>query len=440
VLDTLGQLVNKSLVVVQQHGDESRYRLLETIRQYGRDKLAAAGESAAVHERHARYYVRLAAEYEPHYFGPDLAQWLGKFEPDAGNFGAAHEWLLECDPLSALRLASATAFALQRLGRFIECEQHLSDASARVRQLPPPEPVERRAALALGLAYLSMNLIARGETQRGRDTAREAAEMARAIDERKILAFALGCLSICDMLLGDYDRGEVEAREAAELSRAVGLSRDAGSFWGMTGALSAQAAARAMRGDDPAAAALSREAMRSAEAWDSPWAMGMTAMSAARVADMAGDLPAARALIERAKGDLDRAGDVHFSHVMTANLGHYLRRAGQRAEARAMYRQSLKWFQEFGNRGAVAHHFECFGMLALDEGVPERAARLFGAADHLRAQVHASLTAFERAEYDAAQARLHAALEPEALERAWNEGRALGMEQAVALALKDSDD
>jgi tetratricopeptide (TPR) repeat protein len=165
--------------------------------------------------------------------------------------------------------------------------------------------------------------------------------------------------------------------------------------------------------------------------------LGVTAINAARVAGMAGDFSAARALIERAKGDFDRAGDVNFSHAMTANLGHYLRRAGQRTKAQAMYRQSLTWFQEFGNRGAVAHHFECFAMLALDEGVPERAARLFGAAEDLRAQAHASLTAFERAEYEAALARLRAALEPEALERAWAEGRALTLDQAIALALSD---
>jgi non-specific serine/threonine protein kinase len=107
VLDLLTQLVKKSLVVAEEREDqaETRFRLLETIRQYGNEKLAAAGESTAVHERHAHYYARLAAEHEPHYYGPELALWLRKFEMDAGNVGAAHEWLLESDPLKALQLA-----------------------------------------------------------------------------------------------------------------------------------------------------------------------------------------------------------------------------------------------------------------------------------------------------------------------------------------------
>ena len=74
------------------------------------------------------------------------------------------------------------------------------------------------------------------------------------------------------------------------------------------------------------------------------------------------------------------------------------------------------------------------------DGERERATRLFGAAEHLRAQADAPMMNDERAEYDAAQARLRTSMEPAALERTWGEGRALSMEQAIALALKDSDD
>jgi predicted ATPase/class 3 adenylate cyclase len=440
VLDTLGQLVNKSLVVVQQQADESRYRLLETIRQYAHEKLAAAGESTAFHERHARYYARLAAEYEPHYYGPELALWLRKFEMDAGNFGAADEWLLESDPLNALRLAIATSFVLQRGGRYIQCERQLSDAIERVRALAAPDGLALRTALAEGLTALGSSLIARGENRRAREAAREAAELAQAIEDRTILAHALGAQAICDMLDADYEHAEAEAHEALAIVRDTGQSLSFRRLWGITAVMSALASVHMMRGDDPAAAvAQSREAMRVAEAGGNPWALGMTAMNAARVAGFAGDFKQARALIERAKAELERAGDVHFAHLMIAELGHYLRRDGLRAEARAMYRQSLRWVQEFGNRGAVAHQLECFAMLALDDGAPGQAARLFGAAQQLREQASAPPTAFERTEYDAAQARLRAALKAEALERARAEGQALTMEQAVALALEQPD-
>jgi hypothetical protein len=107
-----------------------------------------------------------------------------------------------------------------------------------------------------------------------------------------------------------------------------------------------------------------------------------------------------------------------------------------REEALAAYRQSIRWFQESGNRGGLAHQLECFGMLALDDRQLERAARLFGAAEFLRDQAEAPRVNYERGEYDAAQARLRSAMDPAALERAWNEGAGLSLERAVAFALE----
>jgi hypothetical protein len=79
-------------------------------------------------------------------------------------------------------------------------------------------------------------------------------------------------------------------------------------------------------------------------------------------------------------------------------------------------------------------------MLALADGAPQTAARLFGAAENLRAQADAPMVNDEHADYDAAQARLRAALEPATLECTWTEGRALNIEQAIALALEEAHD
>ncbi|MBI5879293.1 MAG: adenylate/guanylate cyclase domain-containing protein [Chloroflexi bacterium] len=436
VLEILGQLVNKSLVGVQQDGEQSRYRLLETVRQYARDKLLTADESVAVHERHARYFTQLAAEYETHLFAPDMVAWVARFDVDAGNFGAAYDWLAESDPLSALRLANSINFAFQRNSRMAECDRRVSDAIARVRRLPPPETAERREALAAGLANLSTTCMAMGNMPRGRVLVREAVALARELGNAGLLSYALGNLAVYDGIGGDAATSEAEAREAYEISRDESTPR----FWMGRGAvaisLSMQALAIAMRGDDRAKAiALAEEAMRVAHGFGNPWTHGMAAMNAARVASILGDLQVAQTWIEQSLADFSQAGDRGFSHSMVAELGHVLRKQGLRAEARAAYRDSIHWFHEVGNQGGIAHQLECLAMLVLDDGEAERAARLFGAAQAMRDRANASMWAHERGDYDAAQDRLRAALEPAALERAWSEGAKLAVKQAIELAV-----
>ena len=93
VLDTLGQLVNKSLVVVRQHGDESRYHLLETIRQYGRDKLTAAGESARLStSAHARAWLAPGGGARPPRRPTGAAAVFARHGAEVGPSAAPNAW------------------------------------------------------------------------------------------------------------------------------------------------------------------------------------------------------------------------------------------------------------------------------------------------------------------------------------------------------------
>ena len=108
VLDALGRLVDKSLVVVDDHGGEARYRLLETVRQYADVRLHAAGETAATRDRHLNCFLALAEEAEPELERADQDAWLGRLETEHDNLRAALEWgLSAADPERGLRLAAA---------------------------------------------------------------------------------------------------------------------------------------------------------------------------------------------------------------------------------------------------------------------------------------------------------------------------------------------
>jgi predicted ATPase/class 3 adenylate cyclase len=108
ILDLLTSLVNKSLVSVQRkQGIEARYRLLETVRQYAREKLVDAGEMAELRVRHLNYFIALAEQAQPAFRSPEIAHWLERLLFNLDNIRSALEWGLETDPPAALLLASA---------------------------------------------------------------------------------------------------------------------------------------------------------------------------------------------------------------------------------------------------------------------------------------------------------------------------------------------
>src|SRR5207253_2107989 len=91
VLDLLTALVDKSLVVYEEQEEEGRYRLLETIRQYARERLEERGETGRWRSRHRDFFLALAEEAEPKLSGPEQAVWLARLETEYENLRSALE-------------------------------------------------------------------------------------------------------------------------------------------------------------------------------------------------------------------------------------------------------------------------------------------------------------------------------------------------------------
>lgn len=121
-LDLLSHLVDKSLVVVDELAEapETRYRLLETIRQYARDKLLESGEAPMVRDRHLRHYLLVAEVAEPKLEGPEMLPALNQLEAELDNIRAALEWTLDRSPQAAVQLAARLTFFWQRRGHVPE--------------------------------------------------------------------------------------------------------------------------------------------------------------------------------------------------------------------------------------------------------------------------------------------------------------------------------
>ncbi|WP_433186577.1 BTAD domain-containing putative transcriptional regulator [Actinoallomurus sp. CA-150999] len=132
VLDLLVRLVDRSLVVMTEHGDDGpRYRLLESVAAYCADRLEEAGEHEPVRRRHRRYYTALAERAEPHLYGHDQARWLSVLDTEAANLRTAlDDAVANGDAESALRLVNAQAWSWFLRGRLAEARRSLEAALA----------------------------------------------------------------------------------------------------------------------------------------------------------------------------------------------------------------------------------------------------------------------------------------------------------------------
>ena len=216
VLDNLAQLVDKSLVVMEEAGTIVRYRLLETIRQFGADRLLDAGEAPSVRTRHLDFHLRLSEAAEPRVEAAD-PRVLDDLEAGLDNLRAAHYWALQTDPDSALRLAAALPLFWYQRGHYREGRQRLNEALDATPEAVP----DLRARALWGLGHLTFYA---GDYLEAFGAAEQALACAERSGEPKARARVFGLLSWMEIFV---DPAGVRAR----LDDGVRLARQAGDQW-----------------------------------------------------------------------------------------------------------------------------------------------------------------------------------------------------------------
>jgi predicted ATPase/DNA-binding SARP family transcriptional activator len=436
-LDLLDSLVDRSLVLVDEAGagapegvgpvrgrfdtagvsgggrspgEGLRYRLLETVREYALEKLAASGELAAVRRRHQAWYLALAERAYAAIDGPEEPEWLTRLEAELDNLRAALAWCQaananpesECAALlvapllppaaeAGLRLASALWWFWYRRGNLAEGQQWLEAALARGGDLPP----SLRAPALLHATYLAN---ARGE----RET---AASLQRATHQEYEKALALA-------------RANADQRAIADATLALSyMVRDT---------LDVEGALR-----------YAGEARQQMEALGDRGGLSRTLAVMAGLALARGDRQSARTLLEELLAICRELGDSgHLVHALGA-MGHLERDEGEYARARAFYGESLVLRRDLGHQFAVAQSLEDFAVLAGQQRQVERAIRLLGAAEAFCETLDARPPVAVVSDYRRTVADARTALGEPAFAAAWAEGRALSLDQAIEYALGD---
>jgi len=150
---------------------------------------------------------------------------------------------------------------------------------------------------------------------------------------------------------------------------------------------------------------------------------------------MRGNYDSARKIFEQGREAFSQIHSKYFVMVMSSEQGHVERQKGNVTQARLIYRETIKGWQDLGNRAAIAHQLECFGFLAVAEEEPQAAVKLFGAAEALRDKIQAPMTDYERVEYDQAGVHVRSLLPEPEFSSLWVEGQSMTMEQAIEFAL-----
>jgi predicted ATPase/class 3 adenylate cyclase len=429
VLDGLQRLVDRSLVIVDR-GPTTRYRMLETIRQYAREKLIAATEVDAVAARHLAAYEALAIAAEPHLRGPAMIDWLDRMDADAENLGVALEWALEGEPWEAVRLATALlAYWTVRVAS-ADSDARLETAIeiARERVLRNPAATADEQSLAARLMGEAARIAAMGgRAQQGLGWATDAVTLARASGDPAAMLQAAGGMAVSSVFTGGTDIQRW-------FDEGLTLGAETGTWWMLAMAAGFSGATLA-RTDLAAGEALVLQAEDAARRSGSPYIMGAVGDAHGRLLSATGRTDEAVERFRMAIARFAEVGDERMTLAVRSDLGHALRRGDRATEAMATYRETIGGWVHFGHRGAVASQLENIAYLAVEAGAFDCAARLLGAAEAMREAAASPRAVDEEPEQEAYAARARAGLESAAFAAAWAAGRALTLPQAVAFAI-----
>ncbi|WP_432151816.1 BTAD domain-containing putative transcriptional regulator [Streptomyces sp. bgisy029] len=365
VLDLLARLVDRSLVVMADSGDEPRYRLLESVAQYGLARLDEAGESDEVHRRHRWYYTELAERTALTIHGPDQRRRLRALDAETANIrrvledAARHGGAEE-----ALRLVNALTWYWFLRGRLREAGRSL-EAALAVAWPGGTDSGQDPAAASLraqARAWRAGFAVLVGEGTERMAYRRVAEELSRDITDRRERARAQWFFGFALFGVGDQATSEELIEEALEGFQALGET------WGTAAALSVRANQAHVRGDLDR---LARDGHRSAELFTEladGWGQLQTVEPLASLAEMAGDYERAAQLHQEGLRMAEDLGLWPEAADRLTGLGSTAMLTGDHEKARDYHQRAMRLAAEHSFKPGEIHAEIGLGLGARREG------------------------------------------------------------------------
>ncbi len=393
VLELITSLVDKSLLVAKEQADgESRFRMLEVVREYALNHLEVSDEAEAMRHNHATYFLALAEEAEPHLQGAQLAKWLNCLEEEHDNLREALRWSLAYNAVTAARLAAAIRY-------FWVFQGYLTEGfkwSEEILKLGDGVPTAARWKI---LSMAGNMARYQGDYETARRMYEEGLTQGLAADD--LPQISLSCRGLGGLALeqGDY----TTARRFSE--EALSIARKSNDKYGIARSLSMLGDLARTVGDDERARPLFEEALTICRQLDNKYAIGniLTNLAAA----------------EYGLGDYTAANS-HFAEALTMS---------QKLGGKIL-----------GDKISISYILDGFAALAVQRGESEMAARLAGATEQLRESINYNIEPAERRFRAVYLAELKTKMDAAAFAKLYEQGHKMKLEEVVALCLEKTGD
>ena len=389
VLGLLASLVKKSLVNIEELHGITRYRVLETIRQYTVEKLAESGDSMTMYDRHLDYFLKLGESLTLP--SGEETMWLDQVESERENFRAALTWSLEpggeesnesIKAEKGLRLAIGLALLWESLGYLREGIDWLT----RLFMVTHSAPAHQRARGFYLAGFITRDL---GEFERAKGFAKQSLMLGHELEQGTVIASALKLLGIIALSQGQREEAATRLEEGVKIFRELGEERG----------------------------------------------LATTLIWLADVHLLQGDVERAIVCFEESKVLFHRIGEQWGVAQSLAGLGEVARREGDLRRATNLLKESLSFTQI---KSHIPDQLETIARIALAQQLHERVARLCGAAEAGRETYHMPLLPIDQANFDSLVTAACTALGEEAFATAYEEGKKMTLDEALVYALEDS--
>jgi predicted ATPase/DNA-binding winged helix-turn-helix (wHTH) protein len=387
--DTLGlltSLADKNLVTTEEHGGATRYRMLETVRQYALDRLRETGEELTWRNRHFAWVLALAEESFQPLSGREQREWLDRIAREINNFRAALGWATEQKLSAAFRIVPENYRSWVRRVHVAEAREWFSRL---LDAIPSDQAKLDRARVLRALGQLAVR---QSDLDGAERLYRESLALFREFDDARGSVYVQTNLALLEIARGQYADAEPLLENCADLARALGET----------------------------------------------FLVAVNLGNLAIVVHSRDDRDRAAWLFEESLTLAREVGDLFLESHILGYKGRAEHSDGDLVSAEASFVASLAIARELADPFATMWALERFAELAAAKHAQKRAATILGAAARLREEIGLSIPLHEeREEHERVAAAARAALGDAAFEQAWREGGAMELEDAPRYALND---
>ena len=460
VLDLLMQLVNKSLVTMDIDDEtEPRYRLLETVRQYAREKLLENDQAVEqTRDRHLAYFLNVAQQAEADLTGPRVAECLYQLEIELDNLRAALEWALNRNIHAGLQLVSDLFWFWDESGRLRDglywLEQFLAKPEGREPTLLRARALSIQGTLAgsrtslqesqaiyrtiddkLGLAFSLLylgRLIFQEDNQQAKQLITESLSLYRALGNKPGMSEALNHLGVLASDMKDYEQAHLYLEEGLTICREIKYVAC------MTRTLADLGLLAIKEENYPLARRWLEESISNQNNIGKGGAIIYSLLLLGELSLREGNFAEARGYYERSLAVAKKAGISPWAPLkwIPVHLGYIALKQGNLAQAEKHFIESHQSFKNTGITIGIVYTIEGQAALALQQGAPQQAAQLFAWANAMRENIGNSRPPIEQTSVERDLATIRTQLDAATFTAAQAAGRAMSIDEVVSYAIQ----